>query len=39
MTKEGINRDEKKVGAILVLTALVEVSVEAADALPHLVQV
>lgn len=35
---EGINRDEKKLGAILILTALVEVSHEASLALPHLVQ-
>jgi hypothetical protein len=35
---EGINRDEKKLGAILILTGLVEVSFDAADALPHLVQ-
>ncbi len=36
---EGINREEKKLGAMLMLTALVEVSNEAAQALPHLVQV
>ena len=36
---EGINRDEKKLGAILVLTGLVEVSFEAAQALPHLIQI
>lgn len=36
---EGVNRDERKLGAILILTALVEVSFEAADALPHLIQV
>jgi hypothetical protein len=35
---EGINREEKKLGAMLMLTALVEVSPEAASALPHLVQ-
>jgi hypothetical protein len=35
---EGINRDEKKLGAILILSGLVEVSPEAAEALPHLVQ-
>jgi hypothetical protein len=36
---EGINRDERKLGAILILTGLVEVSYEAADALPHLIQI
>ena len=36
---EGINIDEKKLGAILILTGLVEVSIEAADALPHLIQI
>lgn len=35
---EGIDREEKKLGAILVLTGLVEVSNEAAYALPHLIQ-
>lgn len=35
---EGINIDEKKLGAMLILSALVEVSAEAADALPHLMQ-
>ena len=35
---EGINREEKKLGAILILTGLVEVSNEAANALPHLIQ-
>ncbi len=35
---EGVNREEKKLGAMLMLTALVEVSSEAASALPHLVQ-
>jgi hypothetical protein len=39
MISEGINRDEKKLGAMLILTGLVEVSYEAADALPHLIQV
>jgi hypothetical protein len=38
-TTEGIDRDEKKLGAILVLTGLVEVSHEAAEALPHLIQI
>ena len=38
MINEGINRDEKKLGAILILTGLVEVSHDAADALPHLIQ-
>ena len=37
-TKEGINREERKLGAILILTGLVEVSYDAACALPHLVQ-
>lgn len=36
---EGINNEEKKLGAILILTALVEVSHDAADALPHLIQI
>jgi hypothetical protein len=36
---EGINREEKKLGAILILTGLVEVSIEASDALPHLIQI
>jgi hypothetical protein len=36
---EGVDRDERKLGAILLLTALVEVSGDAANALPHLVQV
>lgn len=35
---EGINIDEKKLGVMLILTALVEVSYDAACALPHLVQ-
>ncbi len=35
---EGVNREEKKLGAMLMLTALVEVSPAAASALPHLVQ-
>jgi predicted mannosyl-3-phosphoglycerate phosphatase (HAD superfamily) len=35
---EGIDREEKKLGAILILTGLVEVSYEAAYALPHLIQ-
>ena len=38
-TKEGFNRDEQKLGAILILSALVEVSYLAAIALPHLVQI
>ena len=38
-TTEGVDRDEKKLGAILVLTGLVEVSHEAAEALPHLIQI
>ena len=36
---EGINREEKKLGAILILSGLVEVSTEAAEALPHLIQI
>lgn len=36
---EGINREEKKLGAILILTGLVEISGDAADALPHLIQI
>lgn len=36
---EGINHEEKKLGAMLMLTSLVEVSNEAAQALPHLIQV
>lgn len=36
--KDGINREERKLGAILILTGLVEVSYDAACALPHLVQ-
>ena len=39
MITEGINIEEKKLGAILILTALVEVSHEAAHALPHLMQI
>ena len=35
---EGIDREEKKLGAILILTGLVEVSFEAAMALPYLIQ-
>lgn len=38
MITEGINRDEKKLGALLILTGLVEISHEAYIALPHLVQ-
>jgi hypothetical protein len=36
---EGIDREERKLGAIFILTGLVEVSHEASDALPHLIQV
>ena len=36
---EGINRDEKKLGAMLMLTAMVEVSIDAANAMPYLIQV
>lgn len=39
MITEGSDREEKKLGAIFVLTALVEVSTDAADALPHLIQI
>jgi len=39
MITEGINREEKKLGALLILTGLVEVSHDCADALPHLVQI
>jgi hypothetical protein len=34
---DGINRDERKLGAMLILTGLVEISEQAADALPHLI--
>jgi len=34
---DGINRDERKLGAMIILSGLVEVSDEAADGLPHLV--
>ena len=39
LISEGIDREEKKLGAILLLTGLVEVSHDAAYALPHLVQI
>jgi hypothetical protein len=39
MITEGSNREDKKVGALLILTCLVEVSPDCADALPHLVQI
>ncbi len=35
---DGLTREDRKLGAMWMLTALVEVSPEAADALPHLVQ-
>lgn len=38
MVSNGIDINEKKLGAILVLSSLVEVSLNAAVALPHLVQ-
>ena len=38
MIQEGQNREEKKLGAILILTGLVEISNDARDALPHLIQ-
>ncbi len=39
MVSSGIDINEKKLGAILVLSALVEISPDAANALPHLIQV
>jgi hypothetical protein len=39
MITEGVDREEKKLGALFILTALVEVSPDAADALPHLLQI
>ena len=39
LINEGVDREEKKLGAILILTGLVEISHEAADALPHLIQI
>jgi len=39
MITEGSNREDKKVGALLILTCLVEVSLDCANALPHLVQI
>ena len=36
---EGEDINEKKLGAILILTGLVEVSIPAAIALPHLIQI
>ena len=39
LINEGVDREEKKLGAILILTGLVEISSDAADALPHLMQV
>jgi len=36
---EGVDINEKKLGAILILTALVEVSMPAAVAMPHLIQI
>ena len=36
---EGIDKDEKKLGAMLMLTAIVDVSVDAANAMPFLIQV
>jgi hypothetical protein len=39
MITEGIDINEKKLGAILILTGMVEVSYEAAEALPHLIQI
>ena len=39
LINEGVDREEKKLGAILILTGLVEISSDAADALPHLMQI
>lgn len=39
MISNGIDINEKKLGAILVLSSIVEISIDAANALPHLVQV
>ena len=39
ITKEGISEDDRKLGVHLILTGLVEVSPEAAQALPHLIQI
>jgi len=39
MISNGIDINEKKLGAILILSALVEISPEAANALPHLIQI
>ena len=39
MISEGVDREERKLGAILILTGLVEVSGNAANALPHLIQI
>lgn len=36
---EGVNETEKKLGALLILSALVQVSNDAADALPHLANI
>jgi hypothetical protein len=38
MINEGKDREEKKLGAMLILTGLCEVSLEASYALPHLIQ-
>ena len=39
MISKGIDINEKKLGSMLVLSALVEISPDAAQALPHLIQV
>ena len=39
MVSNGIDINEKKLGAMLILSALVEISPDAAQALPHLIQV
>ena len=39
MISNGIDINEKKLGAILVLSALVEISPEAFEAMPHLAQI
>ncbi len=36
---QGINKEERKLGAMLILTTLVEVSMDAAYAMPHYVQI
>jgi hypothetical protein len=38
LIKEGVNVEERRLGSMLILTGLVEVSYEASCALPHLIQ-